>query len=386
MTHDLLITNARVVLAHETLRQATVQLRDGLIQAVHHGTSNLPGAVDLHGDWLIPGLVELHTDNLERHVTPRPRTALPMSSAVPAHDAEIAAAGITTVFDAIGVGDPYGDGFRARDQGMLLGVLDQLEAAGLLRSQHLIHVRCELPADNALELFEPFATHRRLRLISLMDHTPGQRQWEDLRQARIYYTGKRGWSDEKFDRQVALAPELQRHHAVPHREYFVAYANSHEIVLASHDDTTLAHVEEAAQSGATISEFPTTVAAARAACAKGLSVVMGAPNVVRGGSHSGNVAAAQLARLGLLDVLSSDYVPSSLLLSAFMLVDLAGFTVPRAIATISRNPALAVGLADRGEIAVGRRADLVQVRLVAEGSHAPQPHVVGVWRAGARVI
>jgi len=219
-----------------------------------------------------------------------------------------------------------------------------------------------------------------------MDHTPGQRQWEDIEQARIYYTGKKGWSDERFERSVREAQEQQERHARPQRRHFVEYAVKRGVVLASHDDTNIGHVEEAYGEGAAISEFPTRVEAARAARDKGMSVVMGGPNVVRGGSHSGNVAAVELARLGLLDTLSSDYVPASLLLAAFRLVDEAGFSVPQAAATVSRNPARALGLADRGEIAAGRRADLVQVRLVERADGVRQPVVRAVWREGRRVV
>jgi alpha-D-ribose 1-methylphosphonate 5-triphosphate diphosphatase len=168
---------------------------------------------------------------------------------------------------------------------------------------------------------------------------------------------------------------------MPNRRHFVQYARERGIPLASHDDTRLEHVEQAHAEGAAISEFPTRVEAARAAKARGLSTVMGAPNVVRGGSHSGNVAAAELARLGLLDSLSSDYVPASLMLAAFRLVPEAGFTIPQAVATVSLNPARAAGLLDRGEIAPGLRADLVQVRMVGE-----QPIVRAVWREGVRVV
>lgn len=355
-------THARVVLAREVLDDASVHVVDGRIAAIDEAPSRLPGAIDLQGDLLLPGLVEVHTDNLERHVTPRPKVTFPMRAALQAHDAEIAAAGITTVLDAIGVGDPYGDGFRSRDQSALLEVLDALEAAGLLRAQHLIHVRCELPAPNARELFEPFARHPRLRLISLMDHTPGQRQWTDIEHARTYYTGKKGWSDAQFDEEVRRAPERQARWAQPHREWFAAFAREHGIALATHDDTTLAHVDEARALGASMSEFPTTLAAARHAHAQGLKTIAGAPNVVRGGSHSGNVAAAELAREGVLDGLSSDYVPGSLLQAAWCLHRDAGFPLPEAVAVVSAGPAAAAGLHDRGAIAPGLRADLVRVR------------------------
>ena len=379
MTEQIL-TNARIVLAGEVVH-GSVQLRDGRIAAIDAGATSVPGALDLDGDHLLPGLVEVHTDNLERHVMPRPRVFFPAQPAVQSHDSEIAAAGITTVFDAIGVGDPYDEGFRARDQSALLAVLDLLEDAGVLRARHYVHIRCELPAPNARELFEPFARHPRMRLLSLMDHTPGQRQWNDIEHARIYYTGKKGWSQAKFEEELRLAPQRQADHAEPNRRWFVDFAREHGVALATHDDTTTAHVDEALALGAAMSEFPTTMAAAQRAKELGLATIAGAPNVVRGGSHSGNVAAMDLARAGVLDVLSSDYVPASLLNAAWRLHQEGGFSLSEAVNVVSRNPARATGLHDRGEIACGLLADVVRVREVAG-----RPVVRCTWRGGERVV
>jgi len=376
---EQVFTNARLVLAGEVVH-GSVCVRDGRIAAIDTGDIAFPGAHDLDGDHLLPGLVEIHTDNLERHVMQRPKVFFPMQSAVQAHDAEIAAAGITTVFDSIGVGDPYGEGFRSHDQSALLEVLDRLEQAHALRADHLVHVRCELPAPNARALFEPFIGHRRLKLISLMDHTPGQRQWTDIEHARVYYTGKKGWSDAKFEEEVRIAPERQARFAAPNRAWFAAFAHEHGIALATHDDTTVEHVNEARALGAAMSEFPTTLEAARHVTLHGLATVAGAPNVVRGGSHSGNVSALELAREGVLDALSSDYVPGSLLQAAWLLQRDAGFTLSAAVAVVSLHPARACGLNDRGEIAEGLRADLVRVREVAG-----QPAVREVFARGLRV-
>ncbi len=376
---DTVITNALIVLAHEVVR-GSAHLVDGRIAALDSGPCSLPAALDFEGDLLLPGLVELHTDNLERHAMPRPGVAFPMRQAVQAHDAEIAAAGITTVFDAVGAGDPYDAGFRSQDQGELLAMLDLLDAAGVLKARHYVHVRCELPAPNARELFQPFAGHGRLRLMSLMDHTPGQRQWADLEQARRHHVGKKGWSHARFEEELRLAPERQARYAAGNRLWFAAFAHSHGIPLATHDDATPAHVDEALAAGATVAEFPTTLQAARHAKACGLATVAGAPNVVRGGSHAGNVAALALAREGLLDMLSSDYVPASLLQAAWQLHTQAGFSLPEALALVSRRPARAAGLADRGEIAPGLRADLLRVARVAG-----QPVVREVRVGGRRV-
>lgn len=374
------IRNARLVLGDEMI-EGGLCIVDGRIESIDAGASSATDALDLDGDFLMPGFIELHTDNYERHLMPRPKVRWPELPALLAHDAECAAAGITTVYDALGVGDADPEAMRGQEMGPIVDALHHAREQGLLRADHLLHIRCELPAPNARSLFEPFEDEPLVRLISLMDHTPGQRQWENIEQARIYYTGKKGWSSEKFERAVAESRELQSRYAEPHRAHFTDYAKQRGIQLASHDDTLPAHVQEAHAEGVRISEFPTRVEAAREAKQLGMSTVMGAPNVMRGGSHSGNVAAAELARLGLLDVLSSDYVPASLMGAALRLTQEAGFSLPQAVATISRNPAQALGLEDRGEIRLGLRADLVRVRLCDA-----QPVVRAVWRGGERVI
>lgn len=382
---ELSLANARLVLSGEVVT-GSLQALDGRITALDSGPGVPAGALDLQGDFLLPGLVEIHTDNFERHLMPRPKVHWAELPALLAHDAEIAAAGITTVFDALGVGEADTESLRGTSWEGVVATLDNCTRHGLLRADHLFHIRCELPAPNTIDLFEPFADHPLVRLISLMDHTPGQRQWENIEHARVYYIGKKGWSEEKFVRKVAEAEQMQQQYALPHRQHFVDYARQRGIALASHDDTTLAHVQQAHDEGVSVCEFPTTELAARAARERGMSTVMGGPNVVRGGSHSGNVAASHLARLGLLDILSSDYVPGSLLTAALQLVDEGHMTLPQAVATVSRNPARSVGLNDRGEIATGLRADLVQVRVVevADGHH----HAVvrAVWREGQRVL
>ncbi|WP_353135107.1 alpha-D-ribose 1-methylphosphonate 5-triphosphate diphosphatase [Limnohabitans sp.] len=377
--------NAQLVLPHEVVL-GSVSVADGLISSVDQGPATHAEGWDLQGDYLMPGFVEMHTDNFERHLMPRPKVQWAEMPALLAHDAEVAAAGITTVFDALGVGDADPDSLRGSAWTEVIDTLDTCAREGLLRADHHLHVRCELPAPNTIDLFAPFHDHPRLSLISLMDHTPGQRQWENIDVARVYYTGKKGWSNEKFERQVAIAADLQARYAGPHRAYFVNYCQTHLIALASHDDTTVAHVQQAHAEGASMSEFPTTLLAAQTAHEHGLLNVMGGPNVVRGGSHSGNVAAADLARHGLLDILSSDYVPGSLLSAAMRLVDDGILSLPQAIATVTHHPAQATGLKDRGQIAVGLRADLIQVRVVNLPHGKRHAVVRAVWREGQRVL
>ncbi|MPM44660.1 Alpha-D-ribose 1-methylphosphonate 5-triphosphate diphosphatase [bioreactor metagenome] len=383
--NSIVLRNGHVVLADEVC-YGSVHVKQGRIASVDSASTAGSTGYDLEGDYLMPGLVEIHTDNFERHLMPRPKVQWAEMPALLAHDAEVAAAGITTVFDALGVGDADPDSLRGTTWNMALETIDACSEKGLLRADHHLHVRCELPAPNTIDLFEPFHQHKRLSLISLMDHTPGQRQWENIEQARVYYTGKKGWTLEKFLRQVDHSAELQARYAAPHRKYFVDYCREHGIALASHDDTTEEHVLQAHAEGASVSEFPTTVAAAKVAHKHGMYTVMGGPNVVRGGSHSGNVAASELAQLGLLDILSSDYVPGSMLGAVTRLVDDGILTLPQSVAMVTRNPARSCGMDDRGEIREGLRADLIQVRMVDAPKGRRQAIVRAAWREGQRVI
>ena len=381
----VVFTNAQLVLQDEVVK-GSLTSQHGLIQHIDQGLSSVSQAIDLQGDYLIPGLVEVHTDNFERHMMPRPKVRWDDSPALLAHDAEIAAAGITTVLDALGVGDADPDSVRGNDWDKVLNCISDFVERGVLRADHFLHVRCELPAPNTLELFKPFAGHDLVKMISVMDHTPGQRQWENIEHAWIYFSGKKGWTKQKFEERVAMAQDAQARYAKPHRAYLTQYCQDNQIALASHDDTTVAHVEEAFAEGATVCEFPTTVAAAQAARARNMLTIMGGPNVVRGGSHSGNVSAIELAKLGLVDILSSDYVPGSLMSATVRLTETTDLSLPQAVALVSRNPAKSIGLHDRGSLEVGLRSDLVQVRMInlPDGRH--QPIVRAVWRGGVRVV
>ena len=384
-SNPVVFTNAQLVLQNEVV-QGSLTSQHGLIQNVDQGLTSVPQAIDLQGDYLIPGLIEVHTDNFERHMMPRPKVRWDDAPALLAHDAEIAAAGITTVLDALGVGEADPESVRGSEWDTVLKCISDFASRGVLRADHFLHVRCELPAPNTLELFKPFEGHDLVKMISVMDHTPGQRQWENIEHAWIYFTGKKGWSKEKFEERLALAKDAQARYAQPHRAHFTQYCKQNNIALASHDDTTVAHVEEAFAEGATVSEFPTTIAAAQAARDRHMLTIMGGPNVVRGGSHSGNVSAIELAKLGLVDILSSDYVPGSLMSATVRLTETTDLSLPQAVALVSSNPAKAIGLHDRGRIEAGLRSDLIQVRMINLPNGRYQPVVRAVWRAGVRVV
>lgn len=374
---ELVISNAQIVLVDEIV-VGSVKIADGEIAAIDPGGT---GGIDLEGDYLLPGFVELHTDALEFHYKPRPRVRWSPDAAIQQHDAQVAASGITTVFDALRVGLDQENDMGREDMVTLGAAIERASASNRLRVDHFIHLRCEVSAPDCLEGFRLLEGHPQVRLASLMDHAPGQRQFQSMDAARVYYQGKLKMSDADFAAFVDRRNIESRTFAPGHRNAIAQFCREHSITLASHDDATLDHVDEAVKQGINVAEFPTTLDAARASHGAGLSVLMGAPNVVRGASHSGNISARSLVDAGILDILSSDYIPFSLMQAVFKLCDGDNpIELPEAVRLVSKHPAEAVGLDDRGQIAVGRRADLARVELV-DGF----PVVRSVWSQGRRV-
>ncbi|MCA0050374.1 alpha-D-ribose 1-methylphosphonate 5-triphosphate diphosphatase [Mesorhizobium sp. B283B1A] len=378
MTAETVLSNARIVLADEIVEGSLV-LRDGFIADVDAGSSRT--GEDMGGDYVIPGLVELHTDHLEGHYAPRPKVRWNPIAAVLAHDAQVATAGITTVLDALRVGMDEDADLTLADIRKLADAIEDSVAQDRLRADHFLHLRCEVSAPDCLQAFANFDGDERVKLASLMDHAPGQRQFVNLETYAYYYQRKLKLTDRDFQKFCEKRMGESALNSRPNRVHIAAACQERGIVLASHDDATIGHVGEAIEQGVRVAEFPTTQEAARASKEAGLGVLMGAPNVMRGASHSGNVSARTLASDGLLDILSSDYIPFSLIQSAFFLGDVVeGISLPQAVAMVSKNPAEAVGLNDRGIIEQGRRADLVRVRV---DDHVPV--VRTVWRQGLRV-
>jgi alpha-D-ribose 1-methylphosphonate 5-triphosphate diphosphatase len=377
----IVLSNARLVLADAVVENGWLACVDGRIAEIGEGAPPEAGQ-DLGGDLLTPGLVELHTDHLESHYMPRPGVYWDPLAAVISYDAQLATSGITTVLDSLRVWREEGLDEIGSETGLLAGTIGRAREADLLRADHFLHLRCEVPMPRVVDEASALIDRDDIRLVSLMDHTPGQRQFRDEAKLRAYYRGKTGGStDAELDVMFDKRREYAALHAGPNYSRLVEMAQARRLPLASHDDTTLDHVRQSIADGVALAEFPTTVEAAHALHEGNVKVLMGAPNLVRGGSHSGNVSTAELAHAGVLDILSSDYVPASLLLAALQLPHAAsGFTLPAAFATVSKTPAEAVGLADRGEIAAGKRADLLQIQIAGT-----MPVIRSVWRAGRRV-
>jgi alpha-D-ribose 1-methylphosphonate 5-triphosphate diphosphatase len=375
------IANAKIALADRIIDRGWLAIADGSIAEFGEGDMR-SASDDAEGDLIMPGMIELHTDHLESHYVPRPKVFWNPIAAVVSYDGQLATSGITTVLDSLRVGREDGGEEIDGRAGLLAKAISAAQNGNLLRAEHFLHLRCEVPMPSVVEEARELVGRPEVRLMSLMDHTPGQRQFRDEVKLRDYYRGKGGgMTDAQLDVLFARRVADQRAYAAANMRNIVALAHEYAIPLASHDDTSEANVADAVRDRVSVAEFPTTFEAAHGLHKAGVSILMGAPNVVRGGSHSGNIAAVELAREGLLDILSSDYVPSSLLMAALQLPQhVATIDLASAIRTVTKAPAEAVGLDDRGEIAIGKRADLIRVHV----AHSV-PVVRSVWREGRRV-
>ncbi len=375
---ETILTNANLILPDQVLH-GTLLIRNGRIAEISEQISHAPSAIDLEGDDVIPGIVDVHTDNLERQVQPRIAARWPSRSAMLAHDAQCAVAGVTTVFDALCLGDLGFDTSRMQTFHDGMADITALAPSGLLKSEHFIHLRCELPAVGMIELVDPVADHPLVTMVSFMDHSPGVGQYANLDRYRAMRI-RSGIAPDKVESRMQELLAQRARLRDPNRQWLLARVRGRHLALLSHDDQLESEIAENFADGIMISEFPVTHEAANAAKARGMQVVAGAPNIVRGGSHSGNVAAIDLVRAGTVDAFASDYVPAALAEAAYLAHAQAGIPLPAAVALITDTPAKMAHLPDRGRLEPTLRADLVRIR-----RHENTPIVRAVWREGERV-
>ena len=370
----------RQVLIEGVFQPATLTIEDGMIVAISDSVESGPDVVDAGHRWVIPGLIELHTDNHEKYFEPRPGVNWPHMNALITHDAQLATSGITTVFDAIAIGYGFGEASAVRERiaAESIQTLLDVRQQNIFRVDHHVHLRCECSCEGTDTYFQRWAGVDGVNLVSLMDHAPGQRQFASIEKYREYNQKKYGYSDAEFEVIMADHAAAAEQFSGPNREAIAALCTTHGIALASHDDATVDHVNESIALGCSLAEFPTTMEAGEASHAAGLHVMMGAPNVIRGGSHSGNVAAKDFAAKGWLDVLSSDYYPTALLPAAVKLTESdMGLSLAEAVATVTSNPAKAARLNDRGELAEGYRGDVVLAEIDQHGARVSETYVAG---------
>ncbi len=356
--NKLYLTGARVVLRDNVLEDATVLIEDGIITAISPESGSGAQTIDLRGQTLIPGMIDLHCDALEKEVEPRPNVHFPLDFACAQADKRNAAAGVTTVFHALSFANEE------------LGVRNNTFAASVARAVHAwnphglidnrVHCRYEVTDPTAPEILLEMMESDEMHLLSVMDHSPGQGQFKDIATYRDFLA--RTYKKSKTELDVLMQNKLvQAEGAIERIRLLIAAAKAKGIRIASHDDDTPEKVETLHALGVGISEFPINLESARAAHERGMSTVFGAPNIMRGKSQSGAVRALEAVMAGEVDCLCADYHPATLIVAVFRLPELAGISLTDSVRMVSVNPASAAGLTDRGEIAVGKRADLVSV-------------------------
>jgi len=370
------VVNASVVTPEAVLEGATVLVESGQVKEI--GTAKPEGGcriVDARGALLMPGIIDLHSDIIESAIEPRRNSFFPFDMAIQNLDRQLMACGVTTMFYSLAFFD-IDNGLRHPDTA--LSVIRELETlAPLLSARVKIHLRYEVTETAALPALEALIRDQRLDLVSLMDHTPGQGQFKEHEGMLSYYKGRYGTSADEAERLVQEKLESSSRVDTVVSQ-ILALTAEHGVPVASHDDDSEAKVASLHAMGVHISEFPVNLEAAAAAQRLGMPVLFGAPNVIRGKSHSNNLSATDALAQGIGTVLCSDYAPMALLQAVFVLAEKGVMPLHQAVNMVSRNAAEAVGMGDfTGSIEVGKQADLLLVDFQA-GKPAPR----SVWVGG----
>jgi alpha-D-ribose 1-methylphosphonate 5-triphosphate diphosphatase len=373
-----LLTHARVVFPTEVVEDIAVLIEDGRIAAIDPNGTKDAKIIDLSGRILIPGMIDLHCDALEKEIEPRPNVHFPLDFACAQADKRNAVAGITTVFHALSFANHE------------LGVRNNAFAAEIARAVHAwrlhalidnrVHVRYEVTDETAPPVLRDLIEKGDAHLISFMDHSPGQGQFRDVEAYREYLA--RTYKTDADALDTILTRKLEAAQGAMERMKSLAeQARIHNVSIASHDDDSPDKVATVQALGAVISEFPINLETARAARENGLATLFGAPNILRGKSQSGNMRALDAVSSGVADCLCGDYSPAALLPSIMRLPSLTDISLCQAVAMVTVNPARAAGLSDRGEITIGKRADLVAVKMLGS-----LPQAEKVWVGGEPVL
>ena len=371
------LINARIVLKDSIIEDGSVLISNGKITSINPDSVVADEVIDLQGKTLMPGMIDLHCDALEKEVEPRPNVHFPLDFACAQADKRNAAAGITTVYHALSF---------ANDE---LGVRNNDFAADIARAvgnwrphglvDNRVHCRYEITDETGAPVLKKLIEDDAMHLISMMDHTPGQGQFKDMAAYRDYLT--QNYKKTADEVNVIVDRKLEAASGAFMRMEELAYAaHSAGISIASHDDDSIERVETMNKIGADISEFPITLEAAQAAKKSGMSTIFGAPNILRGKSQSGSMKAIEAIHEGVADCLCADYSPASLIVAIFKIPELSDLDLPAAVRLVTSNPAKAARLDDRGEIAVGKRADLIVI-----DTPAGLPQVSQVWSNGTSV-
>ena len=356
------ILRSKNVLINEEFVPADVVIKGEFIERIDEYEKN-EVAVDLGDKKIAPGIVDLHSDAIEKEIEPRHGATFPVELAVAELDKKLSMAGVTTMFHAIGFEE------NPKKKRSIDLAISQIEEINKANDKHLgvdnyVHARFELSCDEAVEPIKEVISKGMVKLVSLMDHSPGQGQFKSLESFKTYY-GNYYDLDEKEIQKVIDKKTNKNEEKI---NELIAYAKEHNLTLLSHDDDCIEKLDGLLNLGVQISEFPLDLEVAKYAVSKGIATGMGAPNIVRGGSQSGNIAAIELVKEGVCKYLCSDYHPTSMLQAVYRMKEDANLDIAKGFSMVTSTPAAYANLEDRGEIKEGKRADII----VVDDTHIPK--------------
>lgn len=367
------IINAKIILKDKIVKGKTLIIKGERILDIlkDEDAKNIEAKeIDANSAYLSAGFIDIHSDYIEQLASPRPSSLVDFNLALREAEKHLLSSGITTMFHSLSLlGGIDTERKIIRKEENLFKLMELVNDQS--HTDHIIHHRMHLRVEiNSVSRFNEIKKHienGKVQLLSFMDHTPGQGQYTNLEKFKEITLGYNpNMTDEEFDEKIKTlkSQELLSEDEI---DEIIALAKAKNISVASHDDDSPEKLNSLKKRGFSISEFPINLETAISAREEGLTVVMGAANVMLGGSHSGNLSAELAIKKDLVDVLCSDYYPSSILHSIFKLHFESGMDLAYLFNLVTRNPAIATNIIDdRGEIAVGKRADLIFIELKDE--------------------
>ncbi|MGE7826623.1 alpha-D-ribose 1-methylphosphonate 5-triphosphate diphosphatase [Paenibacillus sp. NPDC093718] len=383
MADDVLrIYGGNIVTPEGTIENGTIVVENGLFVEISRANTGPHGLrdVDASGCWILPGMIDTHSDAIEHEMQPRPSSRFPIEWSFPELERKLAGQGITTIYHSLSMWDDGASNMARRNSSVTQYVQEihrMNERPRLIHNR--IHIRFEITNKNAVPFIEQFLQERAIDQLSFMDHTPGQGQYRDLEVHKRFIMQRQQKTEEEV-LQIFEERKSREKTSFDTLQRLAELADLTGVPLASHDDDSIEKLDIVTQWNASISEFPVDLSVAIEAKRRGMYVVMGAPNVMLGKSHSNNLSALEAIKEGVVDILCSDYYPPAMLQSVFRLHQL-GFELHHGVNMVSLNPAKALGIDSlTGSIELGKNADLI-----IAGFHGERPMIDSVWVGGNKV-
>jgi len=363
------IKNGRIITQAQIIEDKILLINKDRIAGFVDHINSAERVVDAHGRYIMPGIIDIHSDKIEQYIQPRPTSQMDFEFGLKVCERDLLGAGITTIYHSLSLfqDEIFGKGLlRTKDN--VQKITDLISNIHLRNHliHHRIHLRIEIDNLDAFDIVCDMINKKKTHLISFMDHTPGQGQYSNL---AMYHDAISKYNGKEFD-TLGFDGVLEHHKNKPMLSFeqlieLAKLAHTNNIPVASHDDDTDKKLALNKEIGVDISEFPITLETAKSAQKHGFYTVVGAANILRGCSHSGNLSASEAILEDCADILCSDYYPAAILNSIFHMNEKFGVELPKMVNMATLNPAKATKTdKDYGSIEAGKKADLMIVDLL----------------------